>query len=89
MRLVPGTVVDTPEGPRLLPPGMISQIIIFCFYFHEKKNSIIQIFIYKLSPQISKEMELIWIMLFKDLILIKLKQGIYLTKKKNKFEKSS
>ena len=79
MRLVPGTVVDTPEGPRLLPPGMISQIIIFCSYFH-KKNCIIQI---------SKEMELIWIMLFKDLILIKLKQGIYLTKKKNKFEKSS
>ena len=37
MRLVPGTVVDTPEGPRLLPPGMISQIIIFCSYFHEKK----------------------------------------------------
>ena len=88
MRLVPGTVVDTPEGPRLLPPGMISQIIIFCSYFHEK-NCIIQIFIHKLSLQISKEMELIWIMLFKDLILIKLKQGIYLTKKKNKFEKSS
>ena len=82
--MVPGTVVDTPEGPRLLPPGMISQIIIFCFYFHEKKNSIIQIFIYKLSPQISKEMELIWIMLFKDLILIKLKQGIYLQKRKEK-----
>ena len=74
MRLVPGTVVDTPEGPRLLPPGMISQIIILCSYFHEK-NCIIQI---------SKEMELIWIMLFKDLILIKLKQGIYLQKRKEK-----
>ena len=37
MRLVPGTVVDTPEGPRLLPPGMISEIIIFFFLFSRKK----------------------------------------------------
>ena len=36
MRLVPGTVVDTPEGPRLLPPGKAQ--LFFCFVF-TKKNS--------------------------------------------------
>ena len=45
MRLVPGTVVDTPEGPRLLPPGKAPNLFLFCF--HEKKS-----YYYLLSPDI-------------------------------------
>ena len=51
MRLIPGTVVDTPEGPRLLPPG--KALIIFFVLFSRKNNYYhILKFIYLSPPDI-------------------------------------